>query len=69
MRFVPVWLPLFLIFIIAGCTDPSPTFVFDAAPSVREAGTDAASDAVAETGAPEGGTGTDAGSDTAGDAP
>ena len=25
---------------LMGCTDPNPTFVFDAAPTVREGGTD-----------------------------
>jgi hypothetical protein len=43
--------------VVAGCADPSPTFVFDAAPIAREAGTDAgAGGAGVQDGAVDGGT-------------
>jgi hypothetical protein len=65
MRHVPVWLPLSLALVFAGCTDPNPTFVFDAATSAHEGGTGFAGSAT-EAGAPDGSTGLDAGTDASG---
>jgi hypothetical protein len=63
MRHVPVWFFLSLA-AAAGCADPNPTFVFDAAPVTREAGTDGPSDA----GVADGAANDDGSTDAAGDA-
>jgi hypothetical protein len=60
MRHVSIFLLLFLAGAagaLAGCADPNPTFVFDAAPTAREGGAEGGADAgAAEAGEPEGGT-------------
>ena len=67
MRRVPVWLSLSIALALAGCADPHPTFVFDAAPTAREGGAAGAGGSTAEAGTSAGGAGTDGGTD-AGDA-
>jgi hypothetical protein len=67
MRQVPVWLPVSLALLVAGCADPNPTFVFDAAPAAREGGAAGAGGSAVEAGAPEAGNDTDAGADASGD--
>ena len=68
MRHVSVFLLLSLSsasVALMGCTDPNPTFVFDAAPAVRDGGTDGGDGSV-EAGAPQ--NDTDGGTDAAGEA-
>jgi hypothetical protein len=67
MRHVPTWLLLSLsaAAIAAGCADPNPTFVFDAAPVTREAGAAGAGGSNVDASTADGGAGTDGG---AGDA-
>jgi hypothetical protein len=51
---------------LAGCADPNPTFVFDAAPIAKDAGTGSALDGAGGQGGNGGSGGGDAGVDDAG---
>jgi hypothetical protein len=57
MRHVPIFLALLVPVTLgaSGCTDPNPTFVFDAAPAAREAGADGPDGSTTEAGPTDGG--------------